>query len=152
MTLTLNSGILKSMKQCPGCKELTDNFARNKAKKDGLQSMCRSCIKEINKRYYKATPEKNAQRLAYKAQQGPILRAHVKEWLQSHPCVDCGEDDWLVLEFDHVRGKKKRNIASIIGNGYSLETLQLEIAKCDVRCANCHRRVTAKRAGWWRTL
>jgi ferredoxin len=26
----------------------------------------------------------------------------------------------------------------------------VEIAKCDVRCANCHRRVTAERGSWWR--
>lgn len=25
-----------------------------------------------------------------------------------------------------------------------------EIEKCDVRCANCHRRVTVERGGWWR--
>jgi hypothetical protein len=28
--------------------------------------------------------------------------------------------------------------------------IEAEIAKCDVRCANCHRRRTCERAGWWR--
>jgi hypothetical protein len=31
-----------------------------------------------------------------------------------------------------------------------LERLADEIAKCDVLCANCHRRRTAQRASWKR--
>jgi hypothetical protein len=30
--------------------------------------------------------------------------------------------------------------------------LKAEIAKCQVRCANCHRRRTAAQFGWWRSL
>lgn len=74
-------------------------------------------------------------------------KAFVAAHLDSHPCVDCGEADPVVLDFDHVRGKKVRNVSDLCGAfGYcSTETLMAEIAKCEVRCANCHRRATARR-------
>jgi hypothetical protein len=28
----------------------------------------------------------------------------------------------------------------LVAGGYNLETIKAEIAKCDIRCANCHRR------------
>ena len=72
------------------------------------------------------------------------------EYLQGHPCVDCGEADPLVLEFDHVRGVKSGNISQMMAYCVSEARLLEEIAKCEVRCANCHRRVTAIRGGWYR--
>jgi|SRR5882672_9824705 len=59
------------------------------------------------------------------------------------PCVDCGvELPPQVMEFDHVRGEKLFNICRSY-NGKDLyvsyEMLHAEIAKCDVRCPNCHR-------------
>lgn len=60
-------------------------------------------------------------------------------------CVDCGEPDPIVLEFDHVRGKKVRNIADMVNNSYSIDSIKKEIRKCEVRCANCHRRKTYER-------
>lgn len=64
--------------------------------------------------------------------------------------MDCGEDNPVVLDFDHVRGVKKRNVGELARRAYSLETLITEIDKCEVRCANCHRCATAKRAGYFR--
>lgn len=72
-------------------------------------------------------------------------RAYVNEYLLTHPCVDCGETDIIVLEFDHVRGEKYNNISNLVIQDRSFEKLKLEILKCDVRCANCHRRITHKR-------
>lgn len=68
--------------------------------------------------------------------------------MKSNPCVDCGENDILVLEFDHVRGEKKFNISTRIATSTRWETIKSEIDKCEVRCANCHRRKTAKTLNW----
>ncbi len=81
-----------------------------------------------------------------RTQQRELLLAY----LATHPCVDCGERDVVCLEFDHVSGEKVRNIANMIGE-YSWTTIEAEIAKCEVRCANCHRRKTAKQHGYWST-
>jgi predicted RNA-binding Zn-ribbon protein involved in translation (DUF1610 family) len=152
LTLTLNSAIIKSMKQCPRCKEITDNFAINKSRKDGLQVHCRKCVKEANAAYYKATPEKNPARVASTRMMRQKAKVYVRDYLLTHPCVDCGETDILVLEFDHVRGKKIKAVSTMIQQGLSTKTIQSEIDKCEVRCANDHRRVTAKRGEWWKAL
>ncbi len=65
-------------------------------------------------------------------------RDFVTAYLSEHPCVDCGESDPIVLTFDHVRGKKSNNIATMVARGLSLETLKAEIEKTEVRCFNCH--------------
>ena len=69
-------------------------------------------------------------------------RANVLAYLQTHACVDCGVSDPLVLEFDHVRGVKRMDVSRLVAAGYPWPAIEEEIAKCEVRCANCHRRVT----------
>jgi hypothetical protein len=68
--------------------------------------------------------------------------------LRAHPCVDCGESDLVVLDFDHLPGADKRfDIArAVTGSTRSWATIHAEILKCEVVCANCHRRRTARRA------
>lgn len=82
-------------------------------------------------------------------------RKEAREWtmefLRTHPCVDCGLIDPVVMEFDHLPGmKKKAELSLMVKNGWPLRRIQEEIAKCDVVCANCHRRRTAKRANTYR--
>lgn len=72
------------------------------------------------------------------ARRSLAIKALIKEHLLKNPCIDCGNPDLRVLEFDHVRGKKKYNVADLHRHG-SVAILQKEIAKCEVRCANCHR-------------
>lgn len=72
-------------------------------------------------------------------------RQYVLDYLATHPCVDCGETDPIVLEFDHISGQKMGNIADASSKAWALKKLVAEIAKCEVRCANCHRRVTYNR-------
>lgn len=74
-------------------------------------------------------------------------RAYVLEYLSTHFCVDCGETDPIVLEFDHVRDKDKK-ISDLIN--YSHNRLKEEILKCEVRCSNCHKIRTATQQGWYK--
>ena len=73
---------------------------------------------------------------------------YILKYLQDHPCVDCGERDTVVLEFDHVSGEKKWIVARMVG--HDIKTIELEIEKCEVRCANCHAIATARRKGAFR--
>ena len=71
-------------------------------------------------------------------------------YLHEHPCVDCGETDIAVLEFDHrSQATKELRVSALVCQGYKWETIKTEIDKCDVRCANCHRRRTAIQLGWY---
>jgi hypothetical protein len=72
------------------------------------------------------------------------------EHLDDLACVDCGEDDSRVLQFDHVRGVKHGDVAQMVISGYSWNRILEEIAKCEIVCANCHSKRTAQRGNFWR--
>jgi hypothetical protein len=76
------------------------------------------------------------------------IRTHINTHLKANPCVDCGETDPIILEFDHITNDKHFNISDAVRHGYSMKKLIAEIAKCEVRCANCHRKKTYERSGW----
>jgi hypothetical protein len=66
--------------------------------------------------------------------------------------LDCGEDDFIVLQFDHVRGKKKHNVTRMINSMCPWKDIMAEIKKCDIVCANCHQRRTSKQQGWYQGM
>ncbi len=73
------------------------------------------------------------------------VRGQVLEFLSSKKCVDCGEDDPIVLDFDHTGLKEKfKDVSKMLSGHYSWLSVLKEIEKCEIRCANCHRRKTYK--------
>jgi hypothetical protein len=66
-------------------------------------------------------------------------RQHVLDYKAAHPCVDCGETDIRCLDFDHRDPKEKKFLVSEITLS-KRSVLDAEMAKCDIRCANCHRK------------
>ena len=72
-------------------------------------------------------------------------REKIRAYLAANPCVDCGEKDPVVLEFDHRDPSQKSfSIGEAGHRTWCWELIEAEIAKCEVRCANCHRRRTAR--------
>lgn len=135
------------MKHCTACDKDKDEsqYNKNKAKKDGLSSLCRECQRQKtaeyyakNRDYHKAYVGKMKERIKQDTRQ------KMWDYLSCHPCVDCDCANPIVLDFDHVRGTKKYNVSMMIDWTFSWEKIMLEIEKCEVRCANCHRIKTHK--------
>ena len=124
------------------------------ASPDGRQSVCRRCNAVRSRRYYAENLEKH--RKAVAAQVAKTRAAHLErigDYLLEHPCVDCGEADIRVLDFDHRDGEDKTGeVMKLAKAAYSWQRVSAEIAKCDVRCRNCHAKVTYERLGvTWRS-
>lgn len=141
------------MKICSKCnieKNLKD-FNKKSSTKDGLQYICKVCdrvraksLYSNNRNYYKehAALNKQANQL--------ILKNYIVDYLKNNPCIDCGEADLRCLEFDHVKDVKFKNISQIVVDNNSLDKLKVEIEKCEVRCANCHRKRTSDSQNWFK--
>jgi hypothetical protein len=120
-----------------------------KKKERRIASLCNACQRIYNRKDYAANKAAYLERgRRNKKKYRDQALVWVLNYLQSHPCKDCGEKDLVVLEFDHRQGEKKDGDVSTMISRMSLERVKAEVAKCDVRCANCHRRKTAKERGW----
>ena len=140
---------------CNQEKPITEFNWRDKAKGRRHRS-CKSCHSAYRRSHYLDNRQKyieKAKRInrKYRETTGREIQRFVYEYLRKHPCVDCGETNPIVLDFDHVRGKKRESIAVLMHNRASMATIKAEIAKCEIRCANCHRIRTATMGGWWIT-
>jgi hypothetical protein len=147
-------GTSASQKICLGCgleKDVEEfNF---KCKATGRRQVrCRICTRiqvrrhyDNNREYYATKRRRRMREL--KEQQRVLMLAY----LVLHPCVDCGESDPVCLEFDHIRGQKVDAVSRMLGK-YEWGAVEREMAKCEVRCANCHRKKTATRRGYYRLL
>lgn len=64
---------------------------------------------------------------------------YVLKYLKLHSCIDCGETDPRVLDFDHF-GPKRFTIGDALTRGLNVSVVAAEIEQCHVRCSNCHRK------------
>lgn len=138
------------MKVCSRCgleKARNEFYTRSDGRR--LQhSWCKKChLAYTSARYFRNRTAEIARVRRNRDHTAALTRRRIWKYLESHPCVDCGESDRLVLEFDHRRDKR-RDIATMAGRGLSWSTMLIEIEKCEVRCANCHRRRTARQMGY----
>lgn len=143
-------------KRCGTCTQLKPQsaFNRKTSRADGLQEVCRECNRESSRRYYQAKREHHiavirARTVARRAENIAFIAEHLSE----NPCVDCGASDLRVLDFDHRPDVDKRaDVMRLVRDGFRLSIIGEEIAKCDVRCRNCHAIVTYERMGKnWRS-
>jgi hypothetical protein len=142
------------MKICSDCKisKPEEAFAKKRTKKNGevvLQYHCRECQKLHSAKNYKKNQReyiKNAKQRSNNKKE--IVIKYLIDYFSDNPCIDCGQTNPVVLEFDHVRGKKIDDVSRMVKRGFPIKTIIEEIHKCEVRCANCHRIVTAIRGNW----
>ena len=135
--------------RCGEIKPLGDFAWRRKPGQH--DSLCRPCRSEYGKVHYAANRERyvdqaRRRKRALARERGACLI----EFFRNHPSVDCAESDPVVLGFDHFSDKSFN-----IGSGLPYRNWQSileEIAKCEVMCANCHRRRTARRGVHVRAL
>lgn len=72
------------------------------------------------------------------------IRNFIRNFKENVPCVDCGAKyPYYVMDFDHLEDKKF-NISYLSATG-RIGTLKKEMAKCEIVCANCHRKRTYER-------
>jgi hypothetical protein len=143
--------ITVDMKTCTGCGQdrPMDEFPIKNVKTRRRGTRCRACRSAYGKVHYQKNRDRYCARpRAPRREQREPYWAWVMNYLASHPCVDCGETDPVVLQFDHRDGTEKVDAVGTMLNRSSWRALLNEIAKCDVRCANCHRLRTAEQFNW----
>ena len=138
------------MKICRDCsveKELSEfDFRKDR---NVYSNTCKDCRREKLRQHYKD----NKTYYVDKARRRSLVviaknRQLVIDYLKINPCIDCGNDDVEVLQFDHRNPADKiDNVNAMISHPTS--RLLKEINKCDVRCANCHTKKTRRQFGQW---
>ena len=140
-------------KICTKCgkeKLLEEFYFRNK-ELNKRRSDCKICC-EVNrnsKEHYEKY--KDEYKLRNKNRKKRLVNENVNQlltYLETHHCVDCGESNPIVMEFDHLDPTRKLFSISTMMHDYTWEQIMVEIKKCEVVCANCHKIRTSKQFGW----
>jgi transposase-like protein len=111
------------LRRCGRCRHHlpTECFNRHR---DGLQWWCRACFAA----YFRERGDTHRrQSYAAKLARQRALSARVLDYLRHHPCVDCGDADPVVLEFDHL-GEKTASVAELVSRTASMRAVDAEIA------------------------
>lgn len=117
-------------------------FNKNSRKSDGLQNRCRSCTKEYNNQSYK-TSEKRRKTIKTRNRTVRLYnRKFVSRYKRFCGCRLCSEREPVALDLHHIDPDGKDLEVSKLIN-ISLDKAKVEIRKCVVLCANCHRKVHA---------
>ena len=151
--------LIEENRKCSRCqiiKPLTDFHKRKDLKKGGggYRYVCKPCASERAKESYQRNKEKVIARSNIETKKRiKERREYVFLYLCSHPCVQCGANNPLLLEFDHIeREGKDLPISRAIYNNWSWKRLKDEISKCQVLCSNCHSIKTANENGSYSDL
>lgn len=141
-------------KKCPRCKEnlpIGEFGKRLSRGKPTTQAYCKQCNVTYHKnRHVVKSQEYLEKNRAWRNAARKRNRQLLYTYLEEHSCP-CGEKDPAVLEFDHIDpSTKEGHVSDLVSKGWSWDRIMVEIERCQVLCANCHKRKTAKQFGWYR--
>jgi hypothetical protein len=132
-----------------GLSKPESEFAFADMAKGTRQRHCRKCQAAYRRRHYLANRDEYIRREVARINGYRIEnRALIIAYLLAHPCVDCGRADPVMLDFDHRDPAEKEGNVTELALRKPWRLVLVEIAKCDVRCANCHMRRTAEQQNW----
>ena len=141
-------------KRCSKCKETLSisQFSFRVKSKGTLIEKCKSCVSIYGKSHYHRNRQQYRDRCKKTRKKRTIInRQRWVRFLLDHPCVFCNESDIRCLDFDHIDPKtKKYSISRMLSIGVTWNVILVEIKKCRVLCANCHRKRTSKQFGYFK--
>lgn len=148
ITIRADGVTVKGCTRCERSKPLEDGFNKSRANGDHRRTHCKSCERKQANAFYRKNPEpykKRARAFAKKRYAERLADANKLKALVG--CLLCKDKTLCVLDFHHVLGNSKGReggmpVARAASHGD--RKFLLELAKCVVVCANCHRKVHAK--------
>jgi len=143
---------MKTCRRC-GVPKIEGDFSKNLLTKDSLGSWCRMCLSTYGKNKRSSLEGQTSRKNFVESnrnsirQNAAVVRNERKKFISSLkavPCMDCHlEYPSYCMDFDHARGEKHRQISNMVD--FSQASIAIEVSKCDVVCANCHRVRTGSR-------
>lgn len=130
------------MRVCKSCSENYEDYGQK-------ASLCRPCKRAYDRHYHANRPsEKKVRKQKLQVDRINQNKMRLLRYLEDKSCEHCGEDDPIVLDFDHIdQSTKHKNVVEMYD--YAWDRIQEEINKCRILCANCHRKHTAVQLGWY---
>src|SRR2546425_6769812 len=116
------------MRACTRCGEVKplEAFPPVRRGEARLQSWCRECFAAYGREYYRKNRDVQKTRLLRNtAARRADNQGRMIEYLRTHPCVDCGEADIVVLQFDHL-ANKERDVSSMLSGSWTWPAIQRE--------------------------
>lgn len=102
-------------------------------------------LRKYRKDWYERNKESEQIKARQRRKEG---RQEVKIWLkelkQTLKCKSCLESDWRCLDFHHRDPNTKSFTIAKSWGSWTKSRIEKEIDKCDVLCANCHRKLHGK--------
>ena len=133
-----------SIKVCTKClipKQASEFYVRKAAPRAGqLFSLCKMCFKKRGREYYRTLTDSQSKQWKANTEHRKAFTLALVLIAKDRPCLDCGvKYEPCQMDFDHRDPSTKiDSVASLTGDG-GMTKILLEIAKCDLVCANCHR-------------
>jgi hypothetical protein len=98
----------------------------NKRRNANFYAYCKPCMSVYSRNHYLANASDYKRRRRESQKRYRLRnRSYIIDYLKSHPYVDCGESDPVILEFDHI-GYKEIEISNFSRRAVSIARLQAE--------------------------